>query len=685
MAPVIAIGSSALVAGTAASAGATAKKLANPTVKISVSAPGAFRFTLNGIAVSFKGSYGVFKAKIGVNHVTEISAPPLYRSLSAIAVSPASAEVSSSLTRETVAFRLAAGKSATILFKNTKLVVVVSTPAPVPPINPGPSTPPPSGSGGGTPPVTNPDPGATGTTGYIEVCKTAGDKYVEGTFSFTITSDTTVDASPTLTLPEGAGSQVCTGPITVPAGTVTVAEGSEAPAYSLSDVYAWPTDNLVSGSVTTTGANFTVTAGLETTAYFTNSTNMNSIKVCKDLANNMGSLAGTSFAYDVSWTFTPPTQNLAVATFTGGETDYVTAVANPGEACSVSGAIPVGSVVDVSEEGAVIAGAAPSLTAPYVSVSGVLITPDTFNDGSTATEAILTVPPTTDGYADARFWNLPMGSIEVCKYFDPKWYDNGKNSATFTVTDGTFTSTFTLSPILGTDRETIGDACSAPMAVPAGTATVQELNVPSVPTVGMGDFYLEGISTVSAIDPGGIRLLNAAASGQPANNPASVSVPYGGAANTTEVDFVNAVDPTQFKICTLESASDDNLGGQTVDFSWSSIDTFAGVADAAIEGYPLGGEGSVLLPVTSSGDPTGVACTNTFYGPPAVDSHGDPYSVTITEESITGPPPAAVTGITYSGAGWAGEPTLGVPPEDGITVEPGVGLNLVTFTNGATS
>ena len=102
LAPVIAIGSSALVAGTAASAGATAKKVvANPTVKISVSAPGAFRFALNGIAVSFKGSCGIFKAKIGVNHVTEISAPPLYRSLAAISVTPASAEVSSSLRTAT--------------------------------------------------------------------------------------------------------------------------------------------------------------------------------------------------------------------------------------------------------------------------------------------------------------------------------------------------------------------------------------------------------------------------------------------------------------------------------------------------------------------------------------------------------------------------------------------------------
>ncbi|MGA2805490.1 MAG: hypothetical protein ABSF89_14085, partial [Acidimicrobiales bacterium] len=111
MAPIIAIGSSALVAGTAASAGATAKRAINPTVKICEVAPGAFHFALNGSVVSFKGSCGVFTAKIGVNHVSEVSAPAMYRSVSSISVSPATAKVSSSLKTATVAVRLAAGKS----------------------------------------------------------------------------------------------------------------------------------------------------------------------------------------------------------------------------------------------------------------------------------------------------------------------------------------------------------------------------------------------------------------------------------------------------------------------------------------------------------------------------------------------------------------------------------------------
>jgi hypothetical protein len=52
MAPIIAIGSSALVAGTAASAGATAKKAVNPTITICEAAHGAFSFALNGSALT---------------------------------------------------------------------------------------------------------------------------------------------------------------------------------------------------------------------------------------------------------------------------------------------------------------------------------------------------------------------------------------------------------------------------------------------------------------------------------------------------------------------------------------------------------------------------------------------------------------------------------------------------------
>ena len=76
----------------------------------------------------------------------------------------------------------------------------------------------------------------------------------------------------------------------------------------------------------------TVVANEDTTANFTNDTTVNGIKVCKMLSNNEGSLAGSVFSFDITWTFTPAT---GAAAITGGGTAYVTAVANPGGACVV--------------------------------------------------------------------------------------------------------------------------------------------------------------------------------------------------------------------------------------------------------------------------------------------------------------------------------------------------------------
>ena len=197
MAPVIAIGSTALVAGSAGTAGAAAKK-ASPTITICAAVPGAFRFAVNGVPVSFKAQCGVVKAKIGVNHVTEIAAPALYRTIASISVSPAAARVSSSLRTATANLKLAANQAATVRFVNSKLVVQVptlpTTPPSSPPVvnppvgNAPPASPPPS-----SPPVSNPDPvSLPAGSGWIEVCKSAADSWVQGSFPFTITQGTTV-------------------------------------------------------------------------------------------------------------------------------------------------------------------------------------------------------------------------------------------------------------------------------------------------------------------------------------------------------------------------------------------------------------------------------------------------------------------------------------------------------------
>jgi hypothetical protein len=644
MAPVIAIGSTALVAGSAGTAGAAAKK-ASPTITICAAVPGAFRFAVNGVPVSFKAQCGVVKAKIGVNHVTEIAAPALYRTLASISVSPATARVSASLRTATANLKLAANQAATVRFVNSKLVVQVptlpTTPPSSPPVvnppvgNAPPASPPPS-----SPPVSNPDPvSLPAGSGYIEVCKSATDLWVQGSFPFTITQGTTSFG----TYSVAVGS--CTGAIPVPAGTVTVAEGAEGPGYALVSVTSAPVGTLGTVNLGTQTANFTVNAGYETTATFVNATQLNLIKVCKVLANDQGSLAGSIFTFNVSWTFSPATGAKAIS-----NSGPVSVVAVPstvlGGACTLVTnwplGIPVGSKVWVTEN-----------AFPNVLLSGVSITPVTFDAGTTATEAVLTVPPAADGYADASFTNEPMGYVEVCKNFYPSYYD-ATNTATFLVNGGT---SVTIQ----------GGTCSAPIQVPAGTATVSEGAV--------ANFLLYSVSTESTSDPFGVRLLTG---GGPTNtvnysavpvNPASVTVPYGGVGNETVVTFGNVVDGTQFKICKQETSSDANLAGSTFNFTWSY------------------GSRSGTDALTIGSVAPGLVCSDLDLGPYVVNTLGIGIPITITELS-TAIPAVEATSITYQGNGSVVStttlPVLVTGGTAGITITPGAGINVVTFTNGRT-
>ena len=652
MAPVIAIGSTALVAGSAGTAGAAAKK-ASPTITICAAVPGAFRFAVNGVPVSFKAQCGVVKAKIGVNHVTEIAAPALYRTLASISVSPAAARVSSSLRTATANLKLAANQAATVRFVNSKLVVQVPTLPTTPPSNPPvvnppvgsapPGSPPPS-----SPPVSNPDPvSLPAGSGWIEVCKSAADSWVQGSFPFTITQGTT-----------GFGTYVvavgqCTGAIPVPAGTYTVAEGSVA-GYALAGVTSAPPGTLGTFNLGTQTANFTVNPGIDTTADFVNATQLNLIKVCKVLANDQGSLAGKTFTFNVSWTFSPATG--ATISSTGSGLVSVMAVPSTvqGGACTpvtnwgVFG-IPVGSKVWVTEN-----------AFPNVLVSGVSITPVAYDAGTTATEAVLSVPPIAGGYASASFTNDPMGYVEVCRNFYPSYYD-ATNTATFSVNGG---ASVTVQ----------GGTCSAPIQVPAGTATVSEV-------VG-SNFLLYSVSTESTTDPFGVRLLTG---GGPTNtvnysavpvNPASVTVPYGGVGNETVVTFGNVVDGTQFKICKQETSSDAMLSGSTFNFQWSY-------------GGRNGTDALTIGPVAP-----GLVCSDLDLGPYVVDAHGNPIPITITEQETTIPAVEAAS-ITYQGNGLltSNDTSLGAvvvtsglltSSTAGITITPGAGINVVTFTNGRT-
>jgi hypothetical protein len=597
MAPVIVAGSSALLVG---SAGAATSRTTSPRLEVCASTWGA-SFLVNGkkLALGNK-SCGSVVAKVGSNKVTETSAPAAFRHVASISVSPTKVRVSTSVGKATAVVKLAAKAAATVKFVNSRVVT------------------------------------QAGSDGAIEVCKYAttdwGGSLVAGSFPFTIT-----DGSMVITTSVAVGS--CTLPISVPAGTVTVTEGSVAP-YALAAVTSEPSLALGAVDLASGSAQLTVTSDQDTTANFINDTTVNGIKVCKILSNNEGSLAGSVFSFDIGWTFTPPTGASAIS---GEGIADVTAVASPGGACVVwtpptelAGpyGIPVGSVVTVTEN-----------PFPYTAVTSVEIYPTAQNDGSTSSEAMFWVSDPTTGYTSAIFTNEPLGYVEVCKNFDPSSY-NAENSAMFSVNGGPW---FTV----------LGGACSAPIVVPAGTATVDEM-------IG-SDFYLESVSTVSATDPFGTRLLTAATA-----NPATVTVPYGGVGDETVVTFTNAVEPTQFKICTQETSADANLVGETVSF-----DAYVGES----EPIPVS---LVIVPVTAT-NPTGEVCSGLIDGPDVVNPDGSLTPITVTETGVSGADAVQVTNILYQGNGSVTSETPLPALPASITFDAGAGINVVTTTNGRTA
>jgi hypothetical protein len=659
MAPIVAVGSSVLVAGSPGIAGATTKK-ANATIKICKSVAGTLRFSVDGRVLSLSSRCGVVTAKSGLNRVSEIWAPASYKTVASISVSPVTASAGASVKTATANVKLAAHGTATVSFVNTKVVVQVASDPSSPPVgNPDPSSPPVGNSDPPSPPVGNPDPSTPlpAGSGYIEVCKYAADGWVEGSFPFTVTAGTT-DVG-TYSVPVGQ----CTGDITVPAGAVTVTEANEAP-YSVSSVAAQPLGNLVSSTLGVGGSGtFTVVAGQETVAQFWNTTDLGWFKVCKILQNDEGSLAGKTFGFDISWTFTPP-NGAAPITATGTASVVAVDASVPQGACveptnNWPDGIPQGSTVTITEQ-----------PFPDVTVSGVAITPETYDAATASTPAgtaVLTVP--WGGYAaDATFTNDPMGYVEVCKNFDPSSYD-ATNTASFTVNGGT--------PVT-----VQGGACSTPIEVPAGTATVSE-SLSANPL-----FYLSRVSTVSSTDPTGARLLSV---GGPSVadptalpvNPASVTVPYGDISNETVVTFTDTVDPTQFKICKQETSEDAKLSGSTFYFDWSY----------SYDGNTYSDSAPVALTIDySTANPQGTVCSGLIDGPPAVDEAGDVVPVAISEET-TSIPAVETDSITYSGGGKlvydstdGGSDPVQISDGDsaGSCIDPGPGINIVTFTNGRT-
>lgn len=453
----------------------------------------------------------------------------------------------------------------------------------------------------------------TAKTGGIEVCKYAGDTQVHGTFNYQLTA---TNFSATLNVPVGS----CSGDIPAPVGPVTVTETAQAPYYTAA-ITASPALSLVSVNLPAGSGVFKVVGGQNTTANFWNKTHDGSVKVCKTLTATSGALVGMPFSFNVVDSAVPGSVNVSANATAYGAQQICTPVGR---------GYPLGSTVRITEVGQA-----------NVQLVGTSISPTSQNAGSTSTVAVLKVGPVTGSVTAAVFTNQALGWVEVCK--NAADASTGNQSFPFTVNGG---SVFTVH----------AGQCSQPFQVPAGTASINEIQANP-------NFYLANVSTQGVTDPTGSRLLSG-----PTQDPASVTVVFGGVGNETIATFTDAVRMGDFKICTAQTSPDANLQGQL--FTYNYTYTVNGVTSS----------GSVILTAPL----TGATCSG-LYGPlPVVNADGSAVTVSVTAVA-TADPSVNLQGVLYQGNGSViSSPTLPSALPATLDFSNGAGMNVATFTDGRT-
>ncbi|MBI2710371.1 MAG: hypothetical protein HYX34_11855 [Actinobacteria bacterium] len=428
--------------------------------------------------------------------------------------------------------------------------------------------------------------------GYIEVCKAAGDQYVQGSFNVTITAPGFSDRE---LIPVGQ----CTPPLRVPAGNVTVTESVSSPYYFWG-AYTYPDDRLVDVNTDTRSTIVTVPAGdesTETQLTLVNATLLAQVKVCKSLAANSAALTGRTFTFDVN------------STANGSSTLTVIAGAAGSTTCKqVPGWFPLGDQVAISER-----------PEANVALTGVSIVPSGNGSVSGGTANIVV----GSGITTATFTNQALGTLEVCK------------NAADASTSG---QTFQFSVNGGSAISVRAGQCSGPIQVPAGNATVRELSKANFALV-----------SVTALGPGGV---NRRLTG-PTDNPATVSVPFGGVADETVVTFTNRVLTGQFKIC--KASPDSSLQGITFSFTYSYV----------VNGVTTTG-GTALQPGQCSALSSNI---------PVQDANGNPVTVNVAEQATAG---TQVSSITLDGAGTL---TASNTAAGSASFTIGSGFTALTYTN----
>jgi len=452
--------------------------------------------------------------------------------------------------------------------------------------------------------------------GWIEICKEATDNFVYGnSFTFNITDAAGLTYGPYTVL-----TTQCTAAIQMTAGLATITESAHQPFY-LSYVSAYPGGNLISQNDANGTAVVNVVAGdpsTETAVFFNNGTELGFVKVCKALDSaNSNALAGTTFTF--SWS--------AVLSTGGTAQGSLFLVANTfanGPACIfINGGqgLPLGSIVTISE----------TSTPNVANLSGTqtVTVPGTWSPDGTPGNNITQV----------TFTNQARGTIEICKnYADLQ--TKGKPFQ-FTVNGG--------APIT-----VLAGQCSGAIAVPAGTATVDELATTNFHEV-----------SVTAIGPDGSNRIISGTGIAPDLNPILVSVPFGGVGNETLVTYTNAVNTGEFKICKTTSATADGSGVLLAG------DTFYYTYSYTVDGVTTTAATSITIPINAV--PGQVTCTGLVGPIPVEQSNGSQVIVEVVEATAIG---VHVESITYAGNGFLYASGGGI-----IFFYLGEGVNTVTYDN----
>jgi hypothetical protein len=306
-------------------------------------------------------------------------------------------------------------------------------------------------------------------TGFLEVCKDAapGTSFPAGTtFTFTISG-----VPGTRVVPVGA----CSGPIEVPAGSVTITEAAR-PDASLVNVVALPSERLVSKNIGGLSAVVTIIAGnisTETVARFINTPVTGQLKICK--------IAGTGVDLRTNFTIRAGTASYQVPAGPAAEGGF----------CVLDGTFPVGTQVTVQE------------TIPTgIQVQAIAVAPA--NRGGTPNLANGTVVVTIGtGFTEVTYTNREFvppppvtGQLKICKIAGPG-IAVGTN---FTITAAGPSGTQTYTVPAGPASE--GGFCVLDGTFPVGTpVTVTEI-VPSnarVTAIGVAPAERAGTQTPNSI------------------------------------------------------------------------------------------------------------------------------------------------------------------------------------------